>query len=263
MKLEIDVCTLFPEMVRPFLEAGIVGRAAARSLVRLAAWNIRDHAPGPHHIVDDAPYGGGGGMVLKPDPVVACVRGLPGWSKSSRVIVLAARGRPWTDARAREIAASGGHVVLVCGRYEGIDQRAIEVLEAEEASIGDFVVTGGEAAAAAVLESIVRLVPGATGDESAQESDSFRDGLLEHPHYTRPAQFEGLGVPEELLSGDHAQVAKWRRREALAHTWRVRPDLLDLALAQGRLSEDDLALLAALGHPAGKEKPKKKKKRRP
>lgn len=260
--LRIDVCTLFPELVRPYLETGIVGRAAEKGLVELAAHNIRDQAPPPHHHVDDTPYGGGGGMVMKPDIVAAGVRATPGYSKDSRVLVTAARGRPWTDARARELADAGGHVVIVCGRYEGIDQRAIEALGAEEVSVGDFVVSGGEAAAVMILDSIVRLIPGATGNESARTSDSFGGGILEHPHYTRPAEFEGRGIPDVLGSGDHARIERWRRKSSLEHTWRVRPELLEAALDAGRLPEDDLELLAELGHPRGRRRPRKRRRRK-
>ena len=253
MSLHIDILTLFPELVAPYTQAGIVGRAAGRGLVSFGVSNFRDLAPPPHHHVDDTPYGGGGGMVLKPEPVVECVRGLERYSEESRVLVLAARGKPWRDADARTLAESARHVVLICGRYEGIDQRIVEVLGAEEVSIGDFVVSGGEVGAAAVLDSIVRLVPEATGDESARERDSFADGLLEHPHYTRPPEFEGRAVPPELLTGDHAKVARWRRDRSLEQTLRVRPDLLEAAHAAGRLDKADLAALASLGwRPSGK-----------
>lgn len=247
MNLRIDVLTLFPELIAPYTETSIVGRAAERGLVSFGVHNFRDYAPPPHHHVDDTPYGGGGGMVLKPDPVIACVRGLEAYDEKSRVIVLAARGRPWRDADAREIADAGGHVVILCGRYEGIDQRIVDVLGADEVSIGDFVVSGGEVGACAVLDSIVRLIPEATGDDSARESDSYGDGLLEYPHYTRPPEFEGHSVPPELLTGDHAKVARWRRDRSLEQTLKVRPDLLLAAWEAGRLDKADLKALAALG----------------
>lgn len=260
MKLSIDVCTLFADLVRPYTEATIIGRAAERGLVRLGVSNIRDFAPPPHQIVDDAPYGGGGGMVLKAEPILKCVRALPDYGPESRVLVTAARGTPWSDAAARRIAAECGHVVIICGRYEGIDQRVVEILKAEEVSIGDFVISGGEAAAACILDSIVRLLPGSTGDESAQEKDSYGGGLLEHPHYTRPEEVEGLRVPATLLSGDHGALARWRRKEEIAQTLRVRPDLLERALAEGRLSAGDLEILHELGHPAGVPPRKRRKK---
>ncbi|MEW6776586.1 MAG: tRNA (guanosine(37)-N1)-methyltransferase TrmD [Bdellovibrionota bacterium] len=256
--LSIDVCTLFPELVKPFLDGSIIGKARNKGLVRLSVHNIRDHAPPPHQVTDDAPYGGGGGMVLKVEPVVKCIRSLPDFSGNTQVLVTAARGAPWKDSDARQLADRGGHTVILCGRYEGIDQRVVDLLNAREVSIGDFVMSGGEAAAVAILDSIVRLVPGATGDESARESDSYKDLLLEHPHYTRPEEFEGKKVPEVLLSGDHARIARWRRRESLDHTWRARPELLEEALAKGFLSEEDLELLAELGHPAGKARKRRR-----
>lgn len=247
MSLHIDILTLFPELVIPYTRTSIVGRAAERGLVGFGVHNFRDRAPPPHHHVDDTPYGGGGGMVLKPEPVIECVRGLDRYGPESRVLVLAARGKPWRDAEAREISEAGGHVVIVCGRYEGIDQRIVDVLGAQEVSIGDFVVSGGEVGACAVLDSIVRLLPEATGDESARERDSFADGLLEHPHYTRPPEFEGRAVPPELLSGDHAKIARWRRDRSLEHTLKLRPDLIGAAWAAGELDKADLERLEALG----------------
>jgi tRNA (guanine37-N1)-methyltransferase len=238
--LRIDVVTIFPRMVQAPLAEGIVQRAIERGLVDAHVHDLRDHTDDRHRTVDDASFGGGPGMVMKAEPFFRAVeRVLPEGAGARRaVVLLSPRGRPF-DQRTAERYSRLERLVLLCGRYEGVDERVREGLQAEEVSLGDFVLTGGEVAALAVIEASVRLVPGALGDEDSARSDSFADGLLDFPHYTRPAVVRGLGVPEVLLSGDHGRVRRWRRKEALRATRERRPDLLDRA----RLTPEDEALL--------------------
>jgi tRNA (guanine37-N1)-methyltransferase len=227
--LRIDVITIFPRMVQAPLAEGIVHRAADAGLVELAVHDLRDFTDDRHRTVDDTPFGGGPGMVMKAEPFLRAVEAVaPGRGTDDAVVVLSPRGRPFD--RATAVRFSGlRRLVLLCGRYEGIDERVRAALDAEEISLGDFVLTGGEVAALAVIEATVRLIPGALGDEDSAE-DSFADGLLDHPHYTRPATVRGLSVPEVLLSGDHARVRRWRRKEALRTTRARRPELLEAAV---------------------------------
>jgi tRNA (guanine37-N1)-methyltransferase len=238
--LRLDVVTIFPHMVQAPLADGIVQRAVAAGLVRLGVHDLRQHAEDRHRTVDDASFGGGPGMVMKAEPFFRAVEALmpDGRGEGQAVVLLSPRGRRF-DQRAAERYAGLRHVVLLCGRYEGVDERVVEGLGAEEVSLGDFVLTGGETAALAVVEATVRLLPGALGDEESARRDSFADGLLDFPHYTRPAVVRGMGVPEVLLSGDHGKVRRWRRKQALRATRERRPDLLGRA----RLTPEDEALL--------------------
>lgn len=221
-----DIVTLFPEMVEAPLAASILGRARERGRVDIRVHALRDHATGRHQVTDDAPFGGGGGMILKAEPLAACVESLRG--PETRVILLDPAGRRFTQEVARELARRP-HLVLVCGRYEGVDERVRETVVDEELSIGDYVLTGGELAALVVVDAVTRLHPGVLGDEGAPERDSFARGLLEHPQYTRPDVWRGQAVPPVLLSGDHGRVERWRRVQSVWRTWRRRPDLLETA----------------------------------
>lgn len=224
--MRIQIVTLFPEMVRPVAEHGVVGRAVARGLLTLGFENPRDHTTDPHRTVDDRPYGGGPGMVLKYEPVAAALANartaLP---PGSPVVCLTPQGRRFDQATARRYAALPG-LVLLSGRYEGFDERIVEDLVDEELSLGDFVLSGGEIAAMAVIDAVARLLPGVLGDEDSAERDSFTEGLLDHPHYTRPETVGGRRVPEVLLSGDHARIARWRYQQALGRSFLKRPDLV-------------------------------------
>jgi tRNA (guanine37-N1)-methyltransferase len=227
--VRVDVVTIFPRMVEAPLAEGIVGRAVEAGLVELHVHDLRDFTEDRHRTVDDAPFGGGPGMVLKAEPFFRAAESiLPERTPEDAVIVLSPRGRPLDHAAAVRLAGRR-RLLLLCGRYEGIDERVREGLGAEEVSLGDFVLTGGEVAALAVVEATVRLLPGALGDEGSAEADSFVGGVLDHPHYTRPAVVRGLAVPEVLLSGDHGRVRRWRRKEALRATRERRPDLLRAA----------------------------------
>jgi tRNA (guanine37-N1)-methyltransferase len=224
-RLDVDVVTIFPHMFPGPLGDSITGRALASGLVRLQAVDVREFTLDRHRSTDDYPYGGGPGMVMRPEPLVAAIDSVR--QPASRLVLLSPTGRRFTQTIAHELAGSE-HLVLVCGRYEGVDERVREVTGAEELSIGDFVLTGGEIAAMVVLDAVIRLLPGvlSTSDAWNDESHSVRDGLLEYPQYTRPVDFRGLRVPDVLLSGHHAQVAAWRRRQALQRTRERRPELL-------------------------------------
>ena len=224
--MRIDVLTLFPGIVEAPLAESILGRAQARGLVDIRVHNLRDWAPGRHHVTDEPPFGGGGGMILKPEPLAAAIEALR--SEASRVILLDPAGRRFTQAVARELAQDT-HLVLVCGRYEGVDERVRERLVDEELSIGDYVLTGGELPALVVIEAVTRLLPRVLGHEGAPANDSFARGLLEHPQYTRPEVFRGWAVPDVLLSGDHGRIDRWRRVMSLWRTWQRRPELLETA----------------------------------
>ncbi len=242
-RMHIDVITLFPEMLAGYLDESILKRARERGLLGLGLHNLRDFAAGRHRVTDEPPYGGGGGMVLKPEPIFRAVESILAGCAPLRppVILMSPQGRPFTQAVARELA---GHerLILVCGRYEGVDERVREGLVTDEISIGDYVITGGELAALVVIDAVTRLLPGVLGAEGAAEVDSHAAGLLEGPHYTRPEIFRGLAVPEVLRSGHAANIARWRREAALRRTWERRPELLLAA----DLSEDDRRFLAVL-----------------
>ncbi len=224
--MRIDIVTLFPGMVEPALGESMLGRARSRGLVDIRVVNLRDYAEGRHRITDEPPFGGGGGMVLKPEPLFAAVEALQ--TDKSRVILMDPRGRRFTQALAWELAGEH-HLILLAGRYEGVDQRVRDHLAQDAVSIGDVVLTGGELPALVVADAVTRLLPGVLGAEGAAERESFAGGLLESPQYTRPEEFRGWRVPAVLLSGDHARIARWRRRQALWATWRDRPDLLQTA----------------------------------
>ena len=226
--MRIDVITIFPELVTPFASTSLLGEAVRTGRVVLETHDPRDFATDPHRSVDDTPYGGGPGMVMKPEPLVAAIEavaGPKGAGRTARVLLMSPSGNRLDQARAAELA-SQGHLVLVCGRYEGVDQRAIEVAVDEEISIGDYVLAGGESAAIVVIEAVTRLLPGVLGNPESPLRESFQEGLLEGPHYTRPATFRGLSVPEVLRSGHHAEIERWRDEQARQRTEKRRPDLL-------------------------------------
>jgi tRNA (guanine37-N1)-methyltransferase len=222
--MRIDIVTLFPAMVEPVVSESVIGRARARGVVDIRVVNLRDYAAGKHRVTDDYQFGGGGGMVLKPEPLYAAVDALR--TPGARVILMDPRGRRFTQDVARDLAGAA-HVILLAGRYEGVDERVSEGLADESISIGDYVLTGGELPALVVADAITRLQPGVVGAEGATERESFASGLLEPPQYTRPEEFRGARVPPVLLSGDHARIARWRHVQALWRTWRSRPDLLE------------------------------------
>ncbi len=240
--MRFDILTLFPEMFEgPFRES-IVRKAIEAGLVTVVVHNLRDYTTDKHRTTDDAPYGGGGGMVMKPEPIFRAVETVLGgkWP-STRVILLSPQGRLFTQELAWELAAQE-RILLICGRYEGVDERVGQHLVDDEISIGDYVLTGGEIPAMVVIDGVTRLLPGVLGDLGAAMRDSHARGLLEHPQYTRPAVFRGYPVPDLLVSGDHAKIARWRRREALRRTFERRPDLLKKA----KLTEEDKEYLRGL-----------------
>ena len=240
--MRIDIFTLFPEIFAGVFDESILKRARLARLLEIDLHDIRDSTTDKHHITDDYPFAGGGGMVMKPEPVFAAVEGVLGAAPQIPVILLTPQGRVFDQAIARELAAHA-HVALICGHYEGVDERVREHLVTDEISIGDYVLTGGEIPAMVIVDAVARLIPGVLGDPSAAANDSHASGLLEGPHYTRPAEFRGWTAPETLLSGNHAQIAAWRRRESLRRTFERRPDLLGKAA----LSKEDVEFLKTLG----------------
>jgi tRNA (guanine37-N1)-methyltransferase len=228
----IDVLTLFPDMFKGPFDTGIFNRAVRGSLCEVHLHNIRDYTHDKHHVTDDYPYGGGGGMVLKPGPIFEAVeavtKDIPEAESSPPVILLTPQGRPFTQRIAAELAGHR-HLVLICGHYEGIDERVRQHLATDEISIGDYVLSGGEPAAIVVIDAVVRLLPGVLGGEVSGQGDSHTSGLLQFPQYTRPARYRGWAVPEVLLSGDHARIAAWRREQSVNRTARRRPELLEAA----------------------------------
>jgi tRNA (guanine37-N1)-methyltransferase len=244
--MHFDILTLFPGMfVGPFSES-IIQRAQEAGLVSIALHNIRDYATDKHHITDDYPYGGGGGMVMKPEPIFAAVEAILGPEPRASgvpIVLLTPQGRLFNQEVAQELA-SHRRVLLICGRYEGVDERVCAFLATDELSIGDYVLSGGELAAMVVVDAVTRLLPGALGDPTGALDDSHAMGLLEYPHYTRPPEFRGWRVPEVLLSGNHGEIARWRRQEALRRTFARRPDLLTRA----PLTAKDREFLRSLGY---------------
>jgi len=246
--MRFDILTLFPALFSGVFEESIVKRAVESDLVTIAMYNIRDYATDKHRLTDDEPYGGGGGMVMKAEPIFRAVEAVlggevpaAGSDNPTQIILLSPAGRLFNQAIARELAA-WERLVLICGRYEGVDERVREHLATDEISIGDYVLSGGEIPAMVIVEAVTRLLPGALGDPLATVRDSHASGLLEHPHYTRPAVFRGWAVPEVLLSGNHAEVARWRIQQSLLRTYQRRPDLL----AQADLSAEDREFLERL-----------------
>jgi len=240
--MRFDIVTIFPRMIDGGLAEGVVSRGIASGLIDLQVHDLRAFTTDRHRSVDDVPYGGGPGMVMKPEPLVRAVeqiramRGVPG-----AVIVTSPQGRAFTQGEAERLAAVG-HVALLCGRYEGMDERVLSLVGAEELSIGDYVLSGGELAALVIVDAVSRLVPGVVGDGQSVAEDSFARGLLDYPHFTRPAEFGGLKVPDVLLSGHHAEVRRWRKKEALRRTLTRRPELLESAA----LDEEERELLEEL-----------------
>ncbi|MDQ3800343.1 MAG: tRNA (guanosine(37)-N1)-methyltransferase TrmD [Acidobacteriota bacterium] len=230
--LKIDVLTIFPEFFREVFDFGIIRRAKLAGIVEINVHDLRSFATDKHKMVDDRPFGGGDGMVFKPEPVFNAIENLLGtcerenYPPQTRVVLLTPQGRVFKQTVAREFADEAGRIVLICGRYEGIDERVNEALVTDEISIGDYVLSGGEPAAIVLVDAIVRLLPNALGSETSAVNDSFTENLLDCPHYTRPAEFRGMRVPEVLLNGNHAEIEKWRRQKALEKTRKIRKDLL-------------------------------------
>jgi tRNA (guanine37-N1)-methyltransferase len=244
--MHIDIFTLFPEMFNSVFAASIVQRAQEAERVAIHVHNIRDYATDKHHVTDDTPYAGGGGMIMKPEPIWNAVEGVLGFDPAGRedtppIILLTPQGRRFDQAAARELAQHP-RLLFICGRYEGVDERVRQYVVNDELSIGDYVLSGGEIPAMVVVDAVVRLLPGVLGDPGATADDSHANGLLEYPHYTRPAEYRGHEVPEILRSGHHAQVEHWRRQQSLQRTRARRPDLL----ARAPLTAADLEYLAAL-----------------
>jgi tRNA (guanine37-N1)-methyltransferase len=248
--MHFDILTLFPDIFEKIFNESIVKRAKEAGLVSIAIHNIRDYATDKHHITDEPPYGGGGGMIMKPEPIFRAVEAILGLEEGQKpevpVVLLSPQGRLFTQSVARELSKHPS-LVLICGHYEGVDERVRQFLATDEISIGDYVLTGGEIPAMVIVDAVTRLVPGVLGDPGATFEDSHAEGLLEYPHYTRPAVFRGHPVPEVLLSGNHAEIVRWRRQEALRRTFERRPDLL----AKARLSPADREFLQRLAQKQG------------
>ena len=240
--MRIDVFTIFPDLIEGFLAGSLIGKARRAAVLDIRVHDLRSAAVDPHRSVDDAPFGGGAGMVLAPEPIFGAVEAV---QPPRPLLLLGPGGRRFEQRFARQLAGTGGFSLL-CGRYEGVDQRVVEHLVDGEVSIGDFVLAGGEVAALAVVEAVARLVPGVMGNESSADEESFAHGLLEYPHYTRPAVYRGWEVPAVLRSGDHGRVTRWRQAQSLARTIERRPDLI---VARGGLTGDEVRLLEAHGYP--------------
>jgi len=241
--MRVDVLTIFPEVIQCGIDYSIVKRAREKGIVSVFVHNIRDFAEDKHRTTDEPPYGGGAGMVMKPEPIFKAAERVKAeyWTEQSRIILMSPQGQLFTQEKAAELSTCP-HMVLICGHYEGVDERVREHLASEEISIGDYILTGGELAALVVLDAVLRLAPGALGAEQSALEESFSEGLLEYPQYTRPADFRGWKIPDVLLSGHHAEIAKWRRMQSLKRTLERRPDLLEKA----RLTEEDRKLLEQL-----------------
>jgi tRNA (guanine37-N1)-methyltransferase len=245
--MQFEVFTLLPDVFPPYLESSILQRARQRGLIDVRIHNIRDYTHDRHHTTDDTPYGGGGGMVMKPEPVFEAVESVLGFESDQTqpapvpIILLTPQGRVFTQRIAEELSHQE-RIFLLCGRYEGVDERIREHLVTDEISVGDYVLTGGELPALLLIDAVSRLIPGVLGDPTGAEDDSHSMGLLEYPHYTRPPEFRGWKVPEVLLSGDHAKLEKWRREQALQRTLRKRPDMI----AKAELSEKDRKFIEGL-----------------
>ena len=237
--MHFDILTLFPGLFAGAFEESIIKRARESGSVTIDLHNIRDYATGRHKVTDDTPYGGGGGMIMKPEPIFAATEAVLGEQVSAiPVVLLTPKGRLFNQSVARELSHHD-RLLLICGRYEGVDERVHQYLATDQISIGDYVLSGGEIAAMVIVDAVTRLLPGVLGDPSATFEDSHAEGLLEYPHYTRPSIFRDHPVPDVLLSGHHAEITRWRRQQALHRTWERRPDILPTA----RLTEEDLAYL--------------------
>jgi len=238
--MRFDVLTIFPEIFHSYLRYGVLGKAIEKGIIKVSMVNIRDFASGKHKNTDDRPYGGGEGMVMKPEPIYNALKSIDR-EQNSLVVLLSPQGERFDQEMAWELSKYD-QLILICGRYEGIDERVRILCAEKEISIGDYVLTGGELAALVVIDAVSRLIPGVLGSEFSNLEESFSDGLLEYPQYTRPRVFKGLEVPEILLSGNHEQIRKWRRREAIKRTFERRPDLLKKA----RLTKDELSFIEEL-----------------
>ena len=223
--MRFDIITIFPQIFKEVFDFGIVRRAVEANLVAINVHDLRDYTYDRHRQVDDRPFGGGAGMVMKPEPLFRAVEAITNDAADAKVVLLSPQGRPFAQETAQEYAALD-RVVLICGRYEGVDERVVEHLIDDEVSIGDYVLSGGEIPAMVLLDAVTRLIPGALGCEQSAERESFSDGLLDYPHYTRPAEYRDLKTPQVLLSGNHAEIERWRRRKAIEKTLRMRPDLI-------------------------------------
>ena len=241
--MRFDLFSLFPEVFDSYLNTSILKRAQESGALEVHAHNIRDWTTDKHHTTDDTPYGGGGGMVMKPEPIFAAVEAVLGSPPDCLVILLSPQGRTFTQKIAFELSHHD-RLALICGRYESVDERIRQHLVTDSISIGDYVLTGGELPALVVIDAVTRLLPGVLGDPEAPLEDSHATGLLEYPHYTRPPEFRGWRIPDVLLSGNHAEITRWRRQESLRRTLDLRPDLLEDA----ELSQEDLAFLQELGY---------------
>jgi tRNA (guanine37-N1)-methyltransferase len=232
-KVRIDVITLFPEMVEQVIKYGVVGRAADQNLLDLECWNPRDYTADKHRTVDDRPYGGGPGMLMKVQPLEETIQAVRQKNPLAQLVYLSPQGKPVDqDMLAKQVDA--GSVIFLCGRYEGIDERLVQQEVDQEWSIGDYVISGGELAAMVCIDAMTRLLPGALGHEQSAQQDSFSDGLLDYPHYTRPEEYKGIKVPEVLMNGNHRHIEDWRERQSLGRTWQRRPDLLKLIVLDDR-----------------------------
>ncbi len=255
--MHFDVFTLFPGLIQPYLNESILARARENELISVAVHDIRAATSDRHHVTDEPPYGGGGGMVMKCGPIFDAVESVLGAPPACPLILLTPQGRTFTQAVAAELAAQP-RIALLCGRYEGFDERVRTHLVSDQISLGDYVLTGGELPALAIIDAVSRLIPGVLGDPDGATDDSHASGLLEYPHYTRPVEFRGWRVPDVLLSGDHARIARWRREQALLRTLQLRPDLLETA----PLSEVDQRTLRLLKGEAVEEPKKRRRKKK-
>lgn len=244
--MDFHVMTLFPEMIDSYMNDSVIGRAVRNDIIHVNAVNIRDFSKDKHRHVDDYPYGGGAGMVMQPQPVYDCYQSIiAGLDKKPRVIHMTPQGRVFSQDIAQELAAEES-LIFLCGHYEGIDERVLEEIVTDNLSIGDYVLTGGELPALVMMDAIARLIPGVLGSDESAGNDSFQDGLLEHPHYTRPEEYHGMRVPDVLLSGHHKNIEVWRRRQSLKRTYERRPDLLLSENVRDSLTKDDLLYLDEL-----------------
>jgi tRNA (guanine37-N1)-methyltransferase len=240
--MKCDVITIFPEIFDAYFNEGVIGRALQRKLIEVRIHDLRDYTTNRHRTVDDYPYGGGAGMVMKPEPFFDAVEAVCPERTGRRVVMLSPAGKKFDQNTAEGFSAEARRIVFLCGRYEAIDERVRMTLVDDEVSVGDFILTGGELAALIIIDAVARLIPGVLGDERSAEEDSFSSGILDYPHYTRPPVFRDLPVPEVLLSGNHREIWRWRRKEALRRTLERRPELLDRI----RLSDEDYRLVSEL-----------------